>query len=78
MGLRARGGCTVGLSWHDGRLRAVRLSLPRGQTVKVRSAVPVRLAEDGPVGARLDTTDEPGLATLVAKVAGIYELEART
>ena len=78
MGLRARGGCTVGLSWHKGRLRAVRLSLPRQQTVKVRSAVPLRLAEDGQVGARLDTTDEPGLATLVAKVAGIYELEART
>jgi hypothetical protein len=46
--------------------------------VKVRSVVPLRLAENGPVGARLDTTDEPGLATLVAKVAGIYELEART
>ena len=46
--------------------------------MKVRSAVPLRLAEDGPVGARLDTTADPGLATLVAKVAGIYELVACT
>ena len=76
LGLRARGRCTVGVSWRQGRVTTVSLNVPREQTVKLRCAVPLRLAKDAPADAKLVPTDDPGLALLVVKAAGIYKLEA--
>jgi alpha-L-fucosidase 2 len=76
LGLRARGGCTVGISWREGRATKVCLNLPREQALKLRCAVPLRLAKDAPAGARLVPSNDPRSAILVAKFPGIYELEA--
>ena len=75
-GLRARGGSTIGIKWREGRVTEVCLGLPGEQVVKLHCASPLHLAGGCPAGARLLLPDEPGMTTLIAKVPGVYKLEA--
>lgn len=41
-GLRARGGATVSFSWKDGHISRVKISAPRGTSLKIRSYEPLK------------------------------------
>ncbi len=50
--------------WSEGRLMGVLPEPSEGAGRQVRFAAPLCLSEDGPVGARLDTANAPGMASL--------------
>jgi len=76
VGLRARGGVTVGLRWQDGRVREVELVVPSARTVKVRCASPLQIVGAEPTRDTQLATDESGLTLVEVPVPGTYALRA--
>ena len=76
IGLRARGGLTVDITWQEGSVTEVCLAVPSGRIVKVRCASPLRLAEGQPEGTKFWATEEPGIYALTAPMASTYALRA--
>ena len=74
VGLRARGGMTVGITWQEGRVTQADFEVPSARVVKVRCTSELTLIPGGPGGATFGPADEPGLAALNAPAPGKFTL----
>jgi len=74
LGLRARGGYEVGLTWKDGRLSRATMVASAGRPCRVRSAVPLTVSSQG--RAIKASQPEPGVIEFQTVAGATYVLSA--